>query len=152
MKKLLLIQASGGLRRGLSYTQSKYPSLALGIVAGLSPEGWDVQILDSLNASYTGYSADLVAITAYTPTVNVAYQIAFHYRERKIPVIIGGIHATLVPDEAMLYCDSVVTGEAESIWPEVISDFEKGELKKIYKATILRCLIIFQIWISEIHF
>jgi len=136
MKKLILIQATGGLRRGLSYTQSKYPSLALGIVAGLTPENWDIEILDSLNDNFIGYSADLVAITAYTPTVNSAYQIASHYRERKIPVIIGGIHATLLPEEAMLFCDSVVTGEAESIWQEVIKDFEKGELKKMYIGTV----------------
>lgn len=135
MSKLLLIQAGGGNRKGLSSTQSKYPSLALGIVAALTPPTWEIEILDCLAEDITGHEADLVAITAYTPTIKSAYSVSRHYRNKGIPVIIGGIHATLLPEEAMKYCDTVVVGEAENIWPEIIGDFEKGNLKKIYHST-----------------
>ena len=135
MPKLLLIQAGGGSRKGLSSTQSKYPSLALGIVAALTPPTWEIKVLDCLCEDFTNHEADLVAITAYTPTIKSAYSISRHYRSRNIPVVIGGIHATLLPEEVIQYCDTVVTGEAENVWPEIIRDFEKGELKKIYHST-----------------
>jgi len=134
MKKLLLIQAVGGLRKGLSLTQSKYPSLALGILANLTPPNWEIELLDSLSDSVFDKEADLVAITSYTPTVNNAYIIAQHYRNKGLPVVLGGIHASLMPDEAAKYCTSVAIGEAEGIWNQIIKDFEKGELKQVYKA------------------
>ncbi|PKP22496.1 MAG: B12-binding domain-containing radical SAM protein [Bacteroidetes bacterium HGW-Bacteroidetes-21] len=134
MKKLLLIQSYGIHRQGLFVTQSKYPPSGLGIVAKLTPSDWEIEIIDSLSSSQFNHKADLVAISSFTPTINNAYQIAAHYRERNIPVIIGGIHASILPDEVSQYCDSVVMGEAECVWPIVIRDFENGKLKQRYDA------------------
>ena len=76
---------------------------------------------------------DLVAISVETYTARRAYEIASEYRRRGIPVIMGGFHPTLCPDEAMEYAECIVTGEAELIWPEVLSDFQSGKMKRHYK-------------------
>ncbi|MGC8864637.1 MAG: B12-binding domain-containing radical SAM protein [Bacteroidales bacterium] len=78
--------------------------------------------------------ADLVAITAFTTTVSRAYEIAEIYRREGTPVVIGGIHASMLPQEAMQYADAVVVGEAESVWPQILKDFENGRLQPLYKA------------------
>lgn len=72
-------------------------------------------------------------ITAFTAATPRAYEIAGLYRSKGIPVVMGGIHASMCPDEAINYVDSIVIGEAESIWPKVIQDAEKNNLQKIYK-------------------
>jgi radical SAM superfamily enzyme YgiQ (UPF0313 family) len=78
-------------------------------------------------------ATDAVAISLETYTAKRVYQIASEYRKRKIPVIVGGFHASLVPEEAERYAESVVVGEAESIWPTVIDDLRHGTLKKRYQ-------------------
>jgi radical SAM superfamily enzyme YgiQ (UPF0313 family) len=75
---------------------------------------------------------DAVAIPIETYTAARAYQIASEYRRRGVPVVMGGFHATLVPDEVARYADAVVTGEAEGIWAEVIDDLRYGTLKRRY--------------------
>ena len=69
--------------------------------------------------------ADLVAISVETYTARRAYQIASEYRKRGVPVVMGGFHATLVPEEVSDYAESILIGEAETLWPEVIEDFER---------------------------
>ena len=69
--------------------------------------------------------ADLVGITAFTSNINRAYEIARMYREKKIKVIMGGIHISMLPDEALQYADAVVIGEVEGIWKQVIDRFRK---------------------------
>ena len=76
-----------------------------------------------------------MGITAYTASVNRAYQIAQVYRKKNIPTIMGGIHVSMMPEEALRYCDTVVKGEAEEIWPKVLEDFEAGNLKTLYTGT-----------------
>ncbi|MCL2287350.1 MAG: B12-binding domain-containing radical SAM protein [Firmicutes bacterium] len=78
--------------------------------------------------------ADLVAITAMTGQINRAYEIADQFRSAKIPVVIGGIHASVLPDEVGQHCDVVMIGEGENIWPAMLEDFEHGTLKKVYAA------------------
>ena len=78
--------------------------------------------------------ADLVGISVETYTARRAYQIASEYRRRGVPVVMGGIHATLCPDEVADYAESVVTGEAEETWPQLLDDFLQGRMAKFYRA------------------
>jgi radical SAM superfamily enzyme YgiQ (UPF0313 family) len=75
---------------------------------------------------------DLVGITAFTSQANRAYEVARHFHRLGVPIIMGGIHATMCLDEAMEHVDSVVTGEAERIWPQVLEDARHGNLKRRY--------------------
>jgi radical SAM superfamily enzyme YgiQ (UPF0313 family) len=77
---------------------------------------------------------DLVGISVETYTARRAYQIASEYRRRGVPVVMGGIHATLCPDEVADYAESVVTGEAEETWPQLLDDFLHGPMAKFYRA------------------
>jgi hypothetical protein len=77
-------------------------------------------------------SGKLVALTCYTANAAEAYVIAKGFRERGSKVIIGGPHVSYMPEEALAFCDSVVIGEAEGVWKEVIADYQKGELKTTY--------------------
>lgn len=107
--------------------------LALAYVAALTPPHWEVRIVDEvLEEVPTDYNPDLVGLTALTPAVPRAYAIARHYREQGVPVVMGGVHATFLPEEAGRYVDAVVQGEAEGAWPALIRDFEAGMLKSWY--------------------
>ena len=75
---------------------------------------------------------DLVGITAFTSQANRAYEVAAHFRRLGVPVVMGGIHATMCLDEVMERVDSVVTGEAEGIWPQGLEDARHGSLKRRY--------------------
>jgi len=76
---------------------------------------------------------DLVAITAMTTQIGRAYQIADKFRAIGVKVIIGGIHATVLPDEAKEHADSVVIGEVDNLWEDILCDFEKNQFKDFYK-------------------
>lgn len=134
-KTLLLINPANPLRPGFLINRAtRNQPLGLGIIAALTPPGWKIKIIDENFRAFRFYDADLVGLTAFTSTAPRAYEIAAVYRERGIPVVMGGIHASMVPEESMKYVDSVVTGEAEPVWGQVISDFEAGTLKKIYRS------------------
>jgi len=75
---------------------------------------------------------DLVGITAFTSQANRAYEVAAHFRRLGVPVVMGGIHATMCLDEVMERVDSVVTREAEGVWPQVLEDARHGRLKRRY--------------------
>ncbi|MBN2431525.1 MAG: B12-binding domain-containing radical SAM protein [Acidobacteria bacterium] len=104
-------------------------------LAGLTPPEWDVSIVDE-NLGSPDYTAlprpDLVGITAFTSQANRAYEVAAYFRGRGVPVVMGGIHATMCRDEVMAHVDAVVTGEAEDIWGEVLHDARQGNLRKWY--------------------
>ena len=114
--------------------------LGLLVLAGLTPSEWEITIIDE-NIAVPDYATlpqpDLVGITAFTSQANRAYEIAAGYRSRKVPVVMGGIHATMCPQEAMDRVDAVVKGEAESTWTNVLSDFQNGSLKKMYEGVRL---------------
>ncbi len=76
---------------------------------------------------------DLVGITGQTPVIPRAYQIAEEFKKRGVPVVMGGVHASMLPEEALQHVDAVVVGEAEEVWPNLIEDLRKGQLKKIYE-------------------
>ncbi len=111
------------------------PPLGLGYVAALTPGDWDVKIVDEyIEKINLDKKPDLVGITAYSVNAPRAYQLSEEFRKRNIPTILGGIHVSMVPDEAANYADAVVVGEAEPVWGSVINDFERGKLKKEYVA------------------
>lgn len=109
--------------------------LGLLVLAALTPREWEITIIDE-NIGVPDYSAmpspDLVGITAFTSQANRAYEVAAEFRRRGVSVVMGGIHATMCDQEAMQYVDSVVTGEAESVWATVLDDFRHGRLRKTY--------------------
>lgn len=108
--------------------------LALSSVAALTPADWHVEIVDELaGESYRGANADLVGLTCLTPLAPRAYAIAAEWGARGVPVVMGGVHATMSPDEAGQYVDAIVRGEAEGAWPRLIADFEKGRLQSRYE-------------------
>lgn len=111
---------------------STFPPLSLAYVASVTPSKWDVKILDENFETFEFEDADMVGITAFTSNINRAYEIAQVYKKRKIKVIIGGIHASMLPDEALQFTDAVVIGEAEGIWEKVIKDFESNKLSQKY--------------------
>lgn len=136
--KLVLINPVNLDREGLhSSPGTRYPPLSLGIIAALTPDHWDISIIDENIEPFQFIDADLVGITSFTATAPRAFQIAAIYRNKGIPTVMGGIHASMLPDEALNFVDSVVIGEAEEIWAQVITDFESGSLKKTYRANLM---------------
>jgi len=115
---------------------TRYQPLSLGIIAALTPPDWKVKIIDENFRGFRYYEADFVGFTAFSSTVSRAYELAQIYRERGIKTVIGGIHVSMCPDEASRFVDSVVIGEAESVWPQVIRDFEAGTLRTFYKGSL----------------
>ena len=109
--------------------------LGLLVVAGLTPPEWEVTIVDE-NLGLRDYAAmpqpDLVGITAFTSQANRAYEVAAEFRRRGVSVVMGGIHATMCCQEAMRHVDSVVTGEAEGVWANVLDDARCGRLQRTY--------------------
>lgn len=133
-KKLVLINPVNPMRTGLTVNKSsRFPPIGLGIVAALTPESWDIVLIDENWESFTYQEADLVGITAFTASANRAYEIAALYRERGVPVVMGGIHASTCSEETLRFVDAVVIGEAETIWTKVIADFESGQLQLVYR-------------------
>jgi radical SAM superfamily enzyme YgiQ (UPF0313 family) len=132
-KKLLLINPRNHKIGGFADAGSKFPPLGLGMVAAVTPDSWEVEILDENYESFTLKKADLVGLTAFTTTAPRAYEIASEYRKRGITTIMGGTHVSAVPDEALMYVDAVVVGEAEGVWPNVVDDYEQNRLEKVYQ-------------------
>jgi len=140
-KRLLLINPGhvvDGIRRA-GPAQFAIPPLNLGYVAAVTPGEWTVRIIDeNLEAEDgTEWQPDLVGITTLTPSAPRAYALAARYRAQGATVVLGGIHASVCPSEAAEYADSVVVGEAEPVWPQIIADFEAGRLLPRYESAQL---------------
>lgn len=138
-KTLLLVNPANPLRPGFHINvATRNQPLGLGIIAALTPADWKVRILDENFREFRFYEADLVGITAFTSTAPRAYEIANVYREKGIKTVMGGIHASMIPEESIQYVDSVVVGEAEPVWKQVITDFENSTLKQVYRSPVTR--------------
>ena len=114
------------------------PSLSLLTLAALTPEQFDVEyreIIDLKTAGELPDHYDLVAITSLSAQILEAYAVAGVYRARGVPVVMGGLHVTSMPDEALQHCTSVVIGEGEPVWPLLLDDFERGRLQPRYAAS-----------------
>lgn len=104
-------------------------------LAGLTPVSDNVTVVDD-KVEFIPWDKnfDLVAVTTTTGSAQRAYEISARFRDRKIPVVMGGFHATLHPAEILTHADSVVVGEAENVWQELLDDARSGRLRSIYKA------------------
>lgn len=133
--RLTIVHPCIGRRRGQSYIRTwQMESLPAATLAGLTPPDVEVRFYDDrMETVPLDEPADLVAISVETYTARRAYQIATEYRRRRVPVVMGGFHATLCPDEVARHAEAVVIGEAESLWPEVIDDARSGRLQKFYR-------------------
>ena len=111
--------------------------LALATLAALTPPSIEVSFSDDqirpIRIPADLKEVDLAAISVLSKTAHRAYEIADAYRERGIKVVLGGIHPTTVPEEALGHADAVVIGEAEGIWPQILEDLEAGRLQRIYR-------------------
>lgn len=109
-------------------------SLGLFVLEGLTPPRHKVKVVqewfDKINLNE---ECDLVGISCMTATAPRAYELAIEFKKRGKTVVLGGVHPSILPDEALQFADSVIIGEAEEVWGEILADFEKNELKKIYK-------------------
>jgi radical SAM superfamily enzyme YgiQ (UPF0313 family) len=103
------------------------------VVAALTPQDIELTLIDENIEEINLYADyDLVAITAMTQQAPRAYEIAGKFRARGIKVVLGGIHATVLSDEAEHHADSIVVGEAENSWAELLNDFASNRLKPVY--------------------
>lgn len=110
------------------------PSLSLLTLAGMTPDRFDVQYYEIADIRQLGElpACDLAAISTYTAQVKDAYYVADRYRELGVKTVMGGLHVTVLPQEALRHCDAVVVGEGELTWPELLEDFRAGRLRRIY--------------------
>jgi len=113
----------------------KIQQLNLPLLAAYTPPKHDLKIVDeSFERDCTEEDVDLVGLTVMTQLARRAYKIADTYRKRGVKVVMGGIHPSAVPEEALRHADSVVIGEGEGVWAQLLDDAEKGSLKRRYKA------------------
>ncbi len=135
MRLTLIKPTIGRLEHSLFVDEARMEPLQLGVLAALTPPDVAVTLYDDrIERIPYDVPTDLVAITVETFTARRAYEIAAEYRTRGVPVIIGGMHATLLPEEAAKHADSVFTGDAETAWAGVIADARRGCLKPRYDA------------------
>jgi radical SAM superfamily enzyme YgiQ (UPF0313 family) len=118
-------------------TIASLPSLGLLTIAGMTPpqhecEYLEVKELRELDVLPDRF--DLVGISSLSAQIGEAYQLADRYREQGVPVVMGGLHVTAVPDEAGRHAGAVIVGEGESVWAEVLQDAERGSLQRCYRA------------------
>jgi len=139
--RLYLINPCNPLVSIVKVTESRWnryrvwKPLSLMVLASLTPPEWEIAIVDE-NLGAPDYPSmplpDLVGITTFTSQANRAYEVAAHFRRFGVPVVMGGIHATMCLDEVMERVDSVVTGEAEGVWLQVLEDARHDCLKRRY--------------------
>lgn len=135
--KLELITAEGQatlwMRKGRLI---RFPQLTMPLLAALTPESVEIHHTDEIVSPVNFSRAiDLVGITTTTCSAPHAYDVADEFRRRGVAVVLGGPHPTLLPHEAARHANSVLIGEAEGVWPDLIRDFQEGRLKRFYRAT-----------------
>lgn len=136
-RKLLLVNPINQHRLGFSNDPStSYMPLGLGIIAALTPDNWEVELIDESFELCTYKPADMVGFTAFTANAPRAYELAAMFREKGVHTVMGGIHASMMTDEVVEHIDTTVSGEAELVWPQVIRDFEEGKIKSLYRGGI----------------
>jgi radical SAM superfamily enzyme YgiQ (UPF0313 family) len=135
--RLTLIHPAMGHKPGESYIRAwQMETLPIASIAGLTSD--DVELFffdDRMERIEYDKPCDAVALSVETYTAKRAYSIAGEYRRRGVPVIMGGFHATLAPDEVALHADAVVVGEVEDLWPHIVDDLRHGRLQPFYRST-----------------
>ncbi len=134
LMRVHLIAPAGGMKLHF-LGKDAFPPLGLLYLAAHTPRDVELRLInENLERIDLAEPPDLVGITTTTATAIRAYEIADRYRERGVKVVLGGIHASMVPEEAAAHADSVVVGEAEALWPGVIADADAGRLEPAYRA------------------
>jgi len=132
--KLLFILPAVGRKDGEEYIGTwKMEPLTIAALKALTPPYIETFFFDDRieEIDYT-IDVDIIAISAETYTASRAYKIAKKFRENGIPVVMGGYHVTAIPDEALEYCDSIITGNAETVWEQMLDDFKNSRLQRRY--------------------
>ncbi|MHC5005974.1 MAG: B12-binding domain-containing radical SAM protein, partial [Planctomycetota bacterium] len=113
------------------------PSLGLLTLAGMTPHEHDCVYFEIEDVRAMGElpeGLDLVAISSFTAQIGEAYELADRFRERRVPVVMGGLHVTALPQEAGRHADAVVIGEGEACWEQVLEDADRGRLQQVYRS------------------
>jgi len=132
MKILLISPAIDRKRR--TNRELMMPQLALYILEGLTPAKHDVTTIEEETADIDlDHECDLVGISCMTANAPRAYELCSEFKKRGKTVVLGGVHPTILPDEALQHADCVVKGEAEGVWPTVLEDFENNQLRQTYQ-------------------
>ena len=134
--KILIIQPTPYDQNGKLVKKNKlyFVGLALPLLAALTPDTFDVELCyETIEDVPFDTDADLIGISSMGHAVMRTIDIANEFRKRGKTVILGGYMVSLMPDEAQKYCDSVMIGDAEETWAEMLHDFEQGTLKKVYQ-------------------
>ncbi len=137
--KLLLVLPTSRTHAGepvrLERLFGRGQGLALAQLAALTPAGHDLRLVEEFHQDVPlREDFDLVALSVNTANVVAAYRVADHFRGRSVPVVAGGIHATVCPEEVAEHADAVVVGEGDTVWPMVLEDAARGELAPRYRA------------------
>jgi radical SAM superfamily enzyme YgiQ (UPF0313 family) len=134
LKKVLLIFPR---EKGIKFSNDTlypFPILGLTLLAALFPKNYEVKIVNEVIEKIDfDAKVDLVGITGLTCVIKRAYEVADRFRGKGVKVVLGGVHPSLLPDEAKEHADSVFIGEAEGMLEKLIEDLEGGELKPFYK-------------------
>jgi radical SAM superfamily enzyme YgiQ (UPF0313 family) len=111
------------------------PAMGIPIMAGLTPEdiSWHVQDQNLEEINFDDDS-DLIAISYFTPQAGYAYEIGDEFKKRGKKVVVGGMHPSMIPNDAKLHCDSICIGEVDTLWKVILNDFKNNDLKPVYQA------------------
>lgn len=124
------------LRIGPFVRSMREAPLTLTTLAALVPDDADIELKlvdGSVDRIPLDFPADLVGISVITGCAPAAYELARSYRQRGIPVVLGGVHVSVLPGEAVAHADSIVVGRGETAWPRLIADFRRGRMKRVYR-------------------
>jgi len=132
--KVTFIMPRVGRKSGKTYVRTwQMEPLVIAVLSALTPETIERRFFDDrIEEIDFDEPTDIAAITVETYTARRSYQIAAAFRKRGVPVVLGGFHVTLMPDEASAHADAVVIGEAEESWPRLLADFASGRLASRY--------------------
>ena len=137
MKITLIKPNIGRMEHSLYVDEGRMEPLQLGILAALTPPDIEVALYDDrMEAIPYDEPTDLVGITVETYTARRAYEIAGEFRRRGVTVVMGGMHATLIPEEVAEHADAVFLGDAEFLWAQVIEDARRRCLQPMYQAPV----------------
>src|SRR4029079_15267297 len=135
--RLTLIYPSEGRKEGQPYVRAwQMQPLSMAVLAGMTPPDVDVRFFDDrMEPIDFDEPTDLVAISVETFTALRAYKIARQFRARGVPVVLGGYHVTLVPEEAAAEAEAIVIGDAETVWLQLLDDARRRQLQPVYQSS-----------------
>ncbi|MCP4667336.1 MAG: radical SAM protein, partial [Deltaproteobacteria bacterium] len=138
MPKAILVHATDPELELAEQPSMPFPVLGVTTVAALFPDDWDVAVIDEdFQQMENAGEADLVGISCLTINAPHAYERADDLRQRGIPVVMGGMHPSALPKEALEHCDAVVVGEAEGVFSRLLHDFARGRMKGVYRGELV---------------